>query len=276
MGRVLSSACQNAFVEATAPDGTLIGWDESGSGPPLLLVHGGVADASIWTSVRRLLPEGHRVAAMDRRGRGRSGPGSEDGYSLDTEADDVITVAESLGGSVVIAAHSIGATITLQALRRRGDLFRGAVLYEPPLSGSAVAAEAEANQMLIALDEGRNEDALVIFLRDMVKNSAKDIEAYRSSPAWSSRLELIWTMRRESAGLYSLDPDQERYASIAQPILLLVGTSTAAHHAEDISGLASVLPSSETIVLEGQGHGAIVQAPELVAAAISDFLTKIN
>jgi pimeloyl-ACP methyl ester carboxylesterase len=265
-------------VETTAPDGTLIGWDESGSGPPLLLVHGGVADASVWTSVRRLLPEGYRVAAMDRRGRARSGHGSEDGYSLDTEADDVIAVAESLGGSVVIAAHSIGATIALQALRRRGDLFRGAVLYEPPLPGFiAPDAEAEADQMLIAaLDEGRNEDALIIFLRDLVKLSEEDIEMSRSSPAWSNRIDLIWTMRRERAGVYSLDPSHERYASIEQPILLLVGTRTPDHHAEAISVLASVLPSSETIVLAGQGHVAVLQAPELVAAAISDFLTKIG
>jgi pimeloyl-ACP methyl ester carboxylesterase len=214
---------------------------------------------------------------MDRRGRGRSGRGSEDGYSLDTEADDVITVAESLGGSVVIAAHSIGATMSLQALRRRGDLFRGAVLYEPPLSGFVGTDEAEADQRLMAaLDEGRNEDALIIFLRDRVKLSAEDIEVTRSSPAWSSRIDLIWTMRREIAGLNSLDPDHEGYASIQLPILLLVGTRTAAHHAEAISGLASVLPSSETIVLEGQGHAAIVQAPELVAAAINDFLTKIS
>ncbi len=44
-------------MTVTVADGTAIGWSEEGAGRPLLLVHGGVADASAWASVQPLLPK---------------------------------------------------------------------------------------------------------------------------------------------------------------------------------------------------------------------------
>lgn len=110
-------------MSVLAPDGVVVGWDEVGEGRPLLLVHGGVSDAGSWAFVRQNLPEGLRVAAMNRRGRGRSGRAEDLPHSWEVEANDVLAVA-----------HSIGAAITLQALRRssaqatgRADHWRGAV-----------------------------------------------------------------------------------------------------------------------------------------------------
>lgn len=253
-------------------DGTVIGWDESGSGTPVLLVHGGVGDSGVWSSVRALLPDGLRVAAMDRRGRGRSGRGG-DVHSLDVEADDVLSVAEALGGGVVVVAHSIGATIALQALRRSDGLIRAAALYEPPLPGMGTGAPETFNQ---ALDAGRDEDALTIFLSDMVRLSESEVAAFRASPMWQSRVALIWTMRREGQSLDSHDQDLSRYGEIDVPIQLLVGTKTAPHHTEAILALTTVIPNTETTVFEGQGHSALVQAPELVAGAITDLLRRID
>jgi len=263
-------------VVVTASDGTVIGWDATGVGWPLLLVHGGVGDGdgAAWRFVRPLLPDGLRAVAMDRRGRGRSDRGDDASHSLEVEADDVLAVAEALGGGVVVAAHSIGATITLQALRRAGDLIAGAVLYEPPLPGMP-SGLGSSDAMLTALDEGRAEDALVAFLRDMVQLAPGDIEAYRASPAWSSRVALIWTVRRENASLRALDPDLGRYGGIRIPVELVVGDRTAGHAREAVDALAAVLPDVGVTVLEGQGHGALAQAPQLVADAIAALLARL-
>ena len=223
-------------------------------------------DSAVWGPVCNLLDEGFRVAAMDRRGRGRSGRG-EDPYSLDAEADDVLVVAEALGGDVVVAAHSIGATISLEALRRSRGLISAAVLYEPPLPDSVPPPPAG---MIAALDEGRHEDALEIFLREMVRLDHADLDAARASPAWSHRVELIWTMRRETSALTHHDPDIERYLSIEQPVELLVGDHTARHHTEAIEALQATLRRAHTRVLPGQGHGALLHAPHLIAASINE------
>lgn len=266
--------CDTGPVETTSLDGTVIGWDESGSGTPVLLVHGGASDSGAWSLVRPLLPVGLRVAAMDRRGRGRSGRGGHV-HSLDAEADDVLSVAEAMGGGVVVVGHSIGATIALQALRRSDGLIRAAALYEPPLPGMTQNPELP-EAMIQALDAGRDEEALTIFLSDIVRLSDSEVAAYRASPMWQSRVALIWTMRRESQSLYSHDQDLSRYGEIDVPVQLLVGTNTAPHQTEAIVALTTVIPDAESTVFEGQGHAALLQAPNLVAAAITDLLRRID
>ena len=264
--------CDTAFVETASLDGTVVGWDESGSGQPLLLIHGGATDSGVWSLVRPLLPLGLRVAAMDRRGRGRSGHG-ETLHSLEAEADDVLSVAAALGGGVIVAGHSIGATIALQALRRSDGLICAAALYEPPLPAMTPQAPVAMTE---ALDAGKAEEAFTVFLRDIVRLSDREISALRASPMWEKRVALIWTMRRELQSLASHDPDVARYGEIQVPVQLLVGTNTASHHTEAIRALAKVIPNIEITSLEGQGHTALVQAPQLVAGAIMQLLRRID
>lgn len=63
---------------------------------------------------------------------------------------------------MVVVAHSIAATITLQALRRQDGVIAGAVLYEPPLPGLP-AGLGSSEAMSAALGDGRYEDALEAF-----------------------------------------------------------------------------------------------------------------
>ena len=53
-------------------DGTTIGYEEFGSGPPLVLVHGGVSDRTYWAPILPALTEQFTVVCMDRRGRAAS------------------------------------------------------------------------------------------------------------------------------------------------------------------------------------------------------------
>lgn len=103
----------------------------------------------------------------------------------------MLNVAEALGGDVVVVAHSIAATITMKALRRHTGVISGAVLHEPPLPGTPAGLES-SDVMDAALEDGRYEDALEAFLRDLVKLSPADLEAYQTSPLHSIQLALIW------------------------------------------------------------------------------------
>lgn len=58
------------------------------------------------------------------------------------------------------------------------------------------------------------------------------------------------------------------------PTLLLAGSATEAHHTEAIRALDAVLPDSEVSVLEGQGHLALLLAPDEVTAAGVPFLDR--
>jgi pimeloyl-ACP methyl ester carboxylesterase len=117
----------------TSADGTRIGLLTAGTGPGLLLVHGGMGRLERWEPIWGLLAERWRVTAMDRRGRGSSGDTGP--YRLGKEYGDFAAVAASLaereGGPVGVLAHSYGATCTLGAAASGAPL-RRLVLYEPP------------------------------------------------------------------------------------------------------------------------------------------------
>lgn len=102
--------------QVSSPDGTSIAVWSTGTGPPLLLVHGSMSDHRRWRITEFL--DGHRtVHAMDRRGRG----GSTDGpaWSLGREIEDVVavidTLADEAGLPVDVLGHSLGGYFALHA-----------------------------------------------------------------------------------------------------------------------------------------------------------------
>ena len=86
--------CRDAWHSVTSADGTSIGLLTAGTGPGLLLVHGGMGRLERWEPLWGLLTEHWQVTAMDRRGRGSSGDAEP--YDLSQEYDDVAAVAASL------------------------------------------------------------------------------------------------------------------------------------------------------------------------------------
>src|SRR5687767_1129250 len=95
-------------------DGTRIAFWRSGSGPPLLLVHGATADhTTTWRFVLQEFERRFTVYAMDRRGRGCSGDSAA--YDLQREAEDVVAVIDSIGEPVHLLGHSYGGLCAIEA-----------------------------------------------------------------------------------------------------------------------------------------------------------------
>lgn len=88
---------ESEVTYVTSTDGTRIGFSSSGSGPPLLLVHGGLGDRTRWEALLPYLEPHLRVHAMDRRGRGLSGDPPE--YALEREYEDVAAVVDAIATS---------------------------------------------------------------------------------------------------------------------------------------------------------------------------------
>lgn len=123
----------------TSRDGTSIGYRRLGTGPGLLLIHGGMMAAQSFMKLGKALSENFTVAIPERRGRGTSGPfGTE--YGLRKEVEDMAAVLADADASRVFGLSS-GAIVALESARLLPAITRLAV-YEPPLSigGSNPAA----------------------------------------------------------------------------------------------------------------------------------------
>ncbi|HEY5836539.1 alpha/beta fold hydrolase [Streptomyces sp.] len=80
-----------------APDGAQIHYKDWGRGRPVVLSHGWPLNADSWEAQMLFLAShGFRVIAHDRRGHGRSAQ-TWHGNDMDTYADDLATLVETLG-----------------------------------------------------------------------------------------------------------------------------------------------------------------------------------
>ncbi|MFH9084084.1 alpha/beta fold hydrolase [Streptomyces sp. NPDC017673] len=107
---------------ATAKDGTQIYYKEWGSGPPVVFSHGWPLIADAWDPQLKLMADnGFRAVAHDRRGGGRSGQPWQ-GNDLDTYADDLASVIETLDlRHVILVGHSTGGGEVTRYIGRHGS-----------------------------------------------------------------------------------------------------------------------------------------------------------
>lgn len=255
---------------AISADGTTIGYTKTGSGPPLLLVHGMTADASRWEPVVPALAEHFTVYAMDRRGRGASG--DADAYAIEREHEDVAAVISAIGRGTSVFAHSYGGVCALGALLLTSDVER-LVVYEPyvPL---VPAAEASGTTLRYEAMAARGErDALVTtFLREVLQMGEREVAAMRAMPSWQGRVAAAHTIPRELRAAEHYAFEASRFGDVRIPIGMLVGGETPEFLKDATARLHAALPTSKVVVLAGQQHAAMNTAPELFVRELRGLL----
>ena len=114
-------------------NGVKLYYEESGSGQPLVLVHGSWTDLRSWDLVVPSLAERFRVVTYDRRGHSRSERPAGQG-SVHEDVADLAAVIESLGlAPAHVIGNSFGGSIVLRLAAERPELFRSLSVHEPPL-----------------------------------------------------------------------------------------------------------------------------------------------
>ncbi|MET9480715.1 alpha/beta hydrolase [Streptomyces sp. NPDC006638] len=105
----------------TTTDGTDIFHKDWGSGQPVVFSHGWPLNADAWDGQLKLVADhGYRAIAHDRRGHGRSAQPWQ-GNDMDTYADDLAQVIETLDlHDVVLVGHSTGGGEVTRYIGRHG------------------------------------------------------------------------------------------------------------------------------------------------------------
>ena len=259
----------------TSRDGTRIGFERSGEGPPLVLVHGTTADRTRWAAVLPAFEAAHTVYAVDRRGRGLSGDAPE--YALEREYEDIAAVIEAVAGAhdgaTDLFGHSYGALVSLEATLR-APAIRRLVLYEPPIpTGGPIYAEGLRERIEAMMESGDRDGAVATFFSEVVGVPESDLATMRSTPVWQARLAAVHTIPREFADEdYVLEP--ERLAAVDVPVLLLCGSESEEFMKAATAAVDAALPASRVAVMEGQGHIATTTAPDLIARLVLEFLAE--
>jgi pimeloyl-ACP methyl ester carboxylesterase len=248
------------------------GFQRSGAGEPLLLVHGTTADHRRWARISPQLEQHFTVYAMDRRGRGGSGDAPD--YDLLREAEDVAAVVESINEPVFVLGHSYGAICSLEATLLTDNIDR-LILYEPPIPAEKPQISPDIPKRMQALiDKGELEAALELFMREVVRMPEHELSAYRELPMWQGRIQLAPTIPRELAVDWTYRFDAARFFSLKVPTLILLGGDSPPFFRKAVERVAAALPNGRIVELPGQQHIAMDTSPEMFVGEVVNFLEQ--
>lgn len=264
-------------------DGTPIAIFSSGSGPPLVLVHGATADHTTWRNCGPLLAREFTIHAVDRRGRGASGDGRGE-YAIEHEYDDLVAVterlAEATGRRVDVVGHSYGGRCGLGAALRTGTI-RRLVVYEgaPSPAGASgddggqgyqpTGVESRIEALLAA---GDRDAALETFMAEIVRMPPAELAAFRADPIWPLRAAAVHTTLRELRGEASPAASLQALGGVEQPVLQILGGSSAPPFRLATEALDARLTDGLVVTIPGARHAAHHTHVDAFTTAIRAFL----
>jgi pimeloyl-ACP methyl ester carboxylesterase len=258
-------------------DGTMIGFDRMGGGPPVILVGGAFQHRAFDPRTQQLaalLAERLSVYHYDRRGRGDSGDTPP--YAVGREIEDLDALISHAGGSAGLYGESSGGNLALEAAARglaitKIAVWEANVLVDdsrPPLPHDYVQRLTE-----LSASDSRDE-AVAHFLTTAVGIPAEYLAAMRESPMWAGMEAVAHTLAYDGAvvgdSMAAAPAAAERWRTVTVPTLVLDGGQTP-WMSTGADALAKALPRGQRRTLAGQEHGV---AAEAIAPILTEFFTN--
>lgn len=250
----------------------------TGSGPPLLALHGWPLDHRIFEPQVSGLSSSLTVITFDRRGFGKS----EARPDLRLEVDDIDRILDALElPSVHLLGMSQGGRIALRYAVTHGHRLRSLLLQGVAVDGLQVE-EAEEDRIPMAeyaalAQSGRLDEVRRRWLSHPMMQLGADMAAA------SGLLQRILT-DYAGADLVGFDPERYRFSAdlltalslLRVPTLLLTGareTAARKRHADEVE--ARVV-RCKRVELEHSGHLSNLTEPERYNRAVREFCEKVE
>ena len=277
-------------------DGTTIGYRQLGSGPSIILLHGGANASQNYSKLGAALSDVFSVCIPDRRGRGLSGPFGKN-YSMRKEIEDVDALLTKTGAHNIFGLSS-GGLIALQAALELPTIHK-AVINEPPLdvdNSIITMMQSFMPRFDREIAEGRVAEAMVTLLKDF---GGIFLPGYlQPLVTITPRVMLVglfsWVLRRDAQHVkgddvplrelmrtfhfdYQLVVEMqgtlESFKAVPADVLLLGASESPAFLTHTLDALENVIPHVHRVEMQGLGHGAALDGgkPERVAQELRRF-----
>ena len=223
-----------------------------GAGPPVVLLHGGLANSDYWGHQVRALAPHRRVILIDSRGQGRSTRDARP-FSYDLMADDVAALLDVLGvARADIVGWSDGAIIAIDLALRHAARVGRIVAFAGNTDVSGIRPGASTRP------------AFAAYLR----RAAADYRRLSPTPSDYDGL---------AAALGRMWAQQPRWSAaalrgITAPVLVMDGDHDEAIRRAHTEHIAATIPGARLAILPNTSHFAFLQDPDAFNAAMLGFL----
>ena len=231
-------------------------YDDQGTGPPLVLLHGGLVSNETWFATLPAFTGDWHVFQPERRGHGRT-PDVDGPLKFDDMAADTIRFIEAVvGESAPLVGWSDGGIVALLVAIARPDLVSKLVLIGTSFDTSGMVFDVE--QMVAGMSPDAADMAM---MRETYGAVSPDGPEH-----WPVVFEKITNMWLKEP---HIPPDDLR--KVEAPTLILIGDDdlVSLDHARD---LYQSLPSAALGVIPFSSHTVLMEKPDLVNSMMVDFL----
>lgn len=260
--------------------GRTIAAEAVGDGPPVVLVHAGIADARMWDDIVPLLSDRHRVIRYDLPGFG----GSTLGQTISTTAD-LEAVLDAVGEErAALVGVSLGGRVALEFALERPARATALLLVAPGLRGHAWSSSVTraSDEEDEAFERGDYVAAADVMVRTWVagpRRSPDDVD-----PAVRELVRAMCIRNYEvlaeavAAGGPPSESDApdppaaERLPELTLPTLVLVGDADVPDMLQIADRLEAGIPRARRIVWEGVAHLPPLERPREFAELVREFL----
>ncbi|ULH14221.1 alpha/beta hydrolase (plasmid) [Deinococcus sp. KNUC1210] len=250
---------------------------QSGSGQPLVLLHGLSSDITAMQPQIDAFSEQFHVIALDSRGHGRSDRPAE--YTLQDHISDVIGVMDALDlPTVFLMGSSMGSYVAQGVATRQPQRVSKLVLVTPKASGQTSSSARLLAQHAAEL-EGRSPEEVQAFLADKLfaPTTSTEIKAMMAeSMQQHAQAGLTLTPAQYLAANRALEGFDFRdvLPQVTAKTLILSGRFDPLNSVQDGEEIARLIPDARLEVLEYSGHLPNIEEPERLHQLVLDFLRE--
>ena len=236
-------------------DGARIWYAAYGSGPAVIVLHGGLGNSGNWGyQVPALIEHGYRVVVMDSRGHGRS---TRDAwpFSYDLMSTDVLALMDTLHlEKAALVGWSDGACTALALASHQPDRVAGVFFFACNMDPS-----------------GTKEFVFTPMIGRCLNRHKQDYAQRSATPdRFDEFSEAVGLMQRTQPN-YSAD----ELAGISVPVAIVQSEHDEFIKREHAEYLARTIPGAEFIYLPGVSHFAPLQRPEQFNPVMLAFLDRV-
>ena len=241
-------------------DGTRIAFDQTGQGPPVILVVGAFNDRSTGAPLAKALEAGLTVLNYDRRGRG--GSGDTQPYAVEREVEDLEALIREAGGAAGVFGYSSGAQLALEAAAHGLNLTKLALYDAPFIVGDDVPRPPKdiAAHLAKLIASNRRGDAVELYQTKLVGIPEPVVAQLRHAPFRPALEAIAHTLVYDATLVGDLRVPKDRLRSINAPTLAIYGSESPALMGPAAKALAEAIPDGHVKRLDGQSHDIVPSA----------------
>lgn len=255
-------------------NGVDLAYQEAGSGPPLLLIHAGIADRRMWDDTWGAFADRYRVIRPDLRGYGET-PAATEPFTNWRDLAELLRALDAVPAHVI--GVSMGGSAALDLALAEPGLVDRLVLVAPGLAGwdwtPRLRADWDAEEA--AWQRGDLDEVAWANVRTWVDGQLRNGEA---APELR---QAVFDMYRPALALQAVDgaidsgslepPASGRLGEVRAPTLVVVGELDQPDMMAIGRHLAAGIPGARVATMPAVAHLPPMEAPEAFARLVQGF-----